>query len=349
MSIKYDAVLPSSLLDKRQPIDMNFKKRVNENMTLKVGAVLEVVELDDPKNQSGLAPEYNVMVIEDDNTSIYKNCIAVDMFGGQADYHRKKYRVPKDAKKVRESGSLKNQTGSIVLILCLEGSAEQGVILGGLMHPQKGAVLEKELGHHMEGEFNGLNWKVDKDGALTITFKSATDGEGKPQDEEAGGSTAKIDKTGSLELNTNLEGADATSFKLDKTTKDIGAVAGNNITMTAQKDIAAEAKANVNVKAGADLLAEATGSAKHMSGGTFDIEAGGALGIKAPMMKVAADSQIELKTNVLNLKGQTTIVGPSVGTPALVFSTQFLGIGNLGIPVISQAIGPFSSSVFIAN
>lgn len=342
--INYKPILPSSLLQERDNLDMDFKKKISENMYLRLGVVTEIYDIEDDGNVSKLVPEYDVMTIEDDNTANYKNCMSIDSFGGVADYFVKKLRKPKNAKKVKESGSLKKQNGSIVLLLCVDGTSDQGIILASIAHPdRKTGKLTKALGHHMEGEFNGLNYKVDKDGALSILFKSATDNDGKPADSKAGGSTWKIEKDGSILFSDgNKE-----SIRLDKTAKTVTIVAEADISATSDANVNITAKKNINAKSTAEMLLDAGGSFTAKSGGAFNITSEGPLSLKAPDMKVAVDNMLQIKATTVNVTAPTIMLGAG-GMPALVLTTQFLGIGNLGLPVLSQAIGPFSASVFIA-
>jgi len=349
MSINYKPILPAGLVRSRNnETEANFGLRVKNNMSLKNGVVLEVLETSDEKNQSKLVPEYNVMVIEDGNTAIYKNIIAVDGFGGNADYMQKKYRAPKDPKKVQQSGSFKDQDGSIVLLLCLDGNAEKAVILSSISHPSKiedDIVLSKEKGHHLEGEFNGLFWSIDKEGALRIEFKSATEVDGTPKDEEAGGTFLTIEKDGSVQINT---GEDGEVIRIDKTTKDISITAGNNVSAKAETDVNIESGANTGVTVGADLAASISGSAAITIGSSLELKAESDVKVISPTIEITADTLFKVQSQQINLMGETVLVG-GAGAPALVLSTQFLGTGNLGAPVISQAIGPFSSKVLIAT
>lgn len=344
MSIGYKPVLPSSILENRDPGDYNLQKQISQNSYLRLGVVLDIIEIEDDNNLSKLTPEYTVMTIQDDNTVIYKNCIAADGFGGVADYFVKKHRKPKDSKKVQDSGSLKKQNGSIVLLLCIDGNSEQAVIITSIAHPdRKNGKLTKDLGHHMEGEFNGINWKVDKDGQLIVTFKSPTDNDGKPKDTKAGGATIKMEKDGSIEAaDGNKE-----KIRIDKTKKTIGITAESDISNTTDANFNVTAKKNISMKSTADLLADAGGSVTAKSGGAFNITAEGALTVKAPDIQMTADNMVQVKGSTINLSAPQVNVGNG-GTPALILSTFFLGTGNLGAPVISNPIGPFSSSVFIA-
>lgn len=342
--IKYQPVLPSSLLEQRDEEAVNFEKKIGNNMYLRVGVVVEIFEMDDEKNVSKMMPEYDVMVIEKKNTTLYKNCIAMDGFGGIGDFFNVKFRKPKDSKKVRKSGSFKKQNGSLVLLLCIDGSSDQAVIVGSMAHPdRKNGQLKKDLGHHMEGEFNGVNWKVDKDGQLIITFKSPTDNDGKAKDDKAGGSTIKMEKDGSIEAaDGNKE-----KIRIDKTKKTVSVTAESDISNTTDANFNVTAKKNISMKSTADLLAEAGGSVNAKSGGAFNIKSDGAFSVMAPDVQVTADNMVQVKGSTINLSAPQVNVGNG-GTPAIVLSTLFLGTGNVGAPVISQAIGPFSSSVFIA-
>lgn len=345
MSSKYKPVFPAGLLDERQEIDMSFKQKVGNNLTLKVGAVLEIVELDDDKNQSKLVPEYNVMVVEDENTSIYKNCMAIDTFGGIADYLRFKRRTPKKPKEVQDSGSLKDQTGSIVLLLCLDGAAESAIVVGALAHPNKKNVLTKDKEHHMEGEFNGINFSIDKDGALRVEFKSATDDEGKPQDEEAGGSYQTFEKDGSIEISDGNE----EKVRIDKTNKTIDVMAEEDITVASSKaNVMVTAEKNIDMKSTKELLMEASGNAMLKTAKELKLEASNSFEAKGATVKIKGDSQATIDATQIQLKGSSIQVG-SGGSPAVTSSTVFIGTGNLGGPVVCSAVGPFSSSVFIAS
>ena len=342
--INYKPILPSSLLSERDNLDMSFSKKVSKNMYLRLGVVTEIYDIEDEANVSKLVPEYDVMTIEDDNTSNYKNCMSIDSFGGVADYFVKKLRKPKDPKKVKKSASLKKQNGTIVLLLCVDGTSDQGVILASLSHPdRKKGQLTKALGHHMEGEFNGLNYKVDKDGALTILFRSATDNDGKPADEKAGGASWKIEKDGSIQF------ADGNKelIRIDKTNKTVTIVAEGDVSTTSDANINMTAKKNISAKSTADMLLDAGGSFTAKSGGAFNITSEGPASIKAPDLKIAVDNMLQIKASTVSISAPSIMLGDG-GTPALVLTTQFLGIGNLGAPVLSQAIGPFSATVFIA-
>jgi hypothetical protein len=54
-----------------------------------------------------------------------------------------------------------------------------------------------------------------------------------------------------------------------------------------------------------------------------------------------------MQANNVQIQATKIDIG-SGGTPAIIGTTQFIGIGNAGAPVVSSAMGPFSSVVTIA-
>ena len=377
----YTPVLPSSLLTEQKKDQVDFGKKVFGNNTLKMGVVVTVIEPESDDNVSKMGTEYHVMAIEQDgrqgiNSSIYKNCLPMDSFGGIADFFQFKRRAPKDSKKVQDKASTKDQEGSIVLLLCLDGNAEKAVIIGQMQNPSRKVSLNEESGHSGEGEFNGVRYAVDKDGAFTMTFKGATDDDGKPNDASVAGSQFKIEKDGSIEINDasldaelakgNRKPKEEEEEEEEEATEEEAAegIANEKIRidrtamtmlLEARKDISVTTDAGLNLtaKAGAtitcmDLIAKAEGSALIESAGKIDFKAGGPFSIKGTAVKVESDGSVEFKGSTIKLSAPKVDLGDG-GSPALVLSTQFQGIGNLGAPVISLAIGPFSGSVFIES
>lgn len=342
--IKYQPVIPSSLFQERTDNDFNYSQRISNNLTLKIGVVVEIIELEDKSNVSKITTEYNVMTIESQNNHVYKNCMSVDGFGGVADFFNKKLRATSDALKAEKRSALDKQNGSIVLLLCIDGHSEQAVIIGSIAHPdRKNGKLSTDKGHHLEGEFNGINWQIDKDGALTIKFNSATDNDGNYKDSAAGGSTFKMEKDGSIEASDGSK----EKIRIDKTSKSVDVSAAKDISLTADANANIKAKSNVNIKSGASLLAEAEGSATIKTDGALNVQAEGIFKVKAASANLMIDGSMMVKATSMLLNAPSVIVGPA-GTPAVVLTTQFMGIGNLGMPVISVAIGPFSNSVLIS-
>ena len=78
------------------------------------------------------------------------------------------------------------------------------------------------------------------------------------------------------------------------------------------------------------------------------LESGKGFNINGASVTINSDGSATLNASQIELNGSIVQVGTG-GLPALVLSTLFLGTGNLGAPVISSAVGPFSSAVFIAS
>ena len=360
--INYKPTLPSSLLNERTENDSDFSyaSKMFNNNSLRVGVILEIIDIEDEDNQSGLAPEYKVMTTEQNKEGSignveYKNCLRLNALGGVADYFFAKLRTPEDPSKVKNSGSLKDQVGSIVLVMCLDGNSEKGIILGSLDHPE-GEKLTKEKGHHLEGEFNGLNWQINKDGALTITFNSATDAKGKASNEEAQGSNVKIEKDGSIDISDgNTE-----SVRFDKTNKTVDIKSENAVSISSNlKDISLNAGESLNIMTKKDMITLAEGKASFSVKKTFTVEAEADIIMKGKKFAVESKSMVEIKAQSLVkieassgivLKAPSVKIGPDGSQPALLaFQLITLGVGNLGGPVISNAIAGFSTSVLLSN
>ena len=340
-------VLPSSLLSPESGgetgvFDHNFK-----NFSLKSGVIIGCHELEDPKNINKLGPEYDVSVYEQDEdrgitSTIYSNCTYLESFGAIGDFLEVKKRIPTKGE-YRSDQKADKQNGAMVLLLCIDGISDKGIIIGGISHPSRKSILTEALGHHLEGEFNGVNWQINKDGALTVTFRSATDNDGKQADAKAAGSTLKMEKDGSVEVSDgNKE-----TIRVDKTKKTISITSESDISTTSDANINLTAKKSINAKATDELLADAGGSITAKSGGAFNITSEGALMIKASSIDMKSDESVKIKGTMVNISSPMINVGDG-GTPAVTMSTQVLTV-VLGIPLMGNMIGPFSSSVFIGS
>lgn len=344
---------PSGLLDPIAQSDISATNKNLNNTPIRMGVVVKVHEVNDESNISKLFPEYDIVTSEQ-NKQLgqsfveYTNCIAMDSLGGVADFFEKKLRQS-DGEEFKKSYNFDKQNGSLVLILCVDGFSDKAIIIGGVPHSNKNrkTTLTKEAGLHLEGEYNGLNWKIDKDGALTVTFKSKTNNEGVPQDKQAGGTHIQIDKTGQVDINANLKDAEETYIRMDKKNKDVGLKAGSNIGLTAKKNVGINAEGNVNVASKASVAINAEGTANFTAKSAITVDGGSALTLKGGNLTINGENGVTIEGQKTSINTPKIYLGQG-GTPAVLQTTQFIGIGNLGAPVVSQAIGPFSSSVFIA-
>tara|TARA_R100000951_G_scaffold101420_1_gene92918 strand:- start:13557 stop:14609 length:1053 start_codon:yes stop_codon:yes gene_type:complete len=348
-------VPPSGLLGRAKKTKVSAFNKKFKNTPLRMGVIINCHEKDDKKSLSKLVPEYDVLTSELNEgagTSYvkYLNCISTDTFGGVADFFEYKLRPSKED--FEKTHNFAKQDGAMVLLLCLDGNAESAIIIGGVKNTagdgkteERESNLTKKNGLHLEGEYNGLNWQVNKDGEFTLTFKSKTDIKGKPQDEKAGGTIFKVDKTGSVDIDTNNEA----SFKLDKTKKDAILNVGNNSTVTATKNVETTAGGDIKGTAKGMIDFAAEGSAKLTSKSMVDIEGKSAVNVKGGDILMKADNGVEVKATQVLIDAPTVVVGVGA-TPAVISTTVFMGFSPFfGIPVFVNAIGPFSASVAIGS
>jgi hypothetical protein len=392
MAIDYKPTVPSGLL---KPHDENQFGTFNhdfKNFSLKTGLVIKLYDLKDDDNEWGLSPEYDVAVIEQDEgrgstLTIYHHCLDADNFGNIADFHEVKRRTtskPKDFLSDKTKALLTDETdGSIVLLMCADGVSGKGIIIGGLNHPSRKLTLTKDKEIHLEGEFNGIRYFIDKDGAFKITQKTATDQkDGKPLSEEAAGSFLSIEKDGSIELGDDKldpelakgnkkpdpdakeeeaeeeeeEDSEAVKYeklRIDRTKKMVDLEAREDINIKTDKNMKVTVKENIETKVMKDMITEAEGNAMLKLKGMYDAEIKGNAKIKVPSVEIDIKDRLLLNSQQIFIDSPTVLIDSKritlgrFGRPSLIQSTQFLGIGNLGQPVMSVAIGPFSTTVFI--
>lgn len=350
MKLGNGSVLPSGLMAlDNQSLKGGFDKTY-KNFALRAGIVVRNHNIEDDSNISKLVPEYDVVVIEQDgNRAVtpitYKNCIAASSFGSIADFFETRLRTQDKVKNKNTKGrDFAGQDGALVLLLCLDGSSEKGIIIGGLPHPNRKSKL-KGKEKVLAGEFNGLSISVSDDGSANLTFKGSTDNEGNPLDKEQGNTSFDIEKDGTIQFkhkgatqriekggNFLLKNEGTTTVETKKAT-----------TVKTDDALSIEAKKDASIKMD-KLILEAQGSAS-MKAQSFDISGESKLDLKSKMVSIKGESQVKVQSAQITLEGQVFLGGPG-GQPVVLPTTQFIGVGNLGIPVLSQAIGPFAIKVF---
>jgi len=340
--------LPTGLLDQNddaRSMMVGFNHQYG-NFGIKAGIIIKSYDKDSDQNITKAVIEYDVAVFEQNgdgaqNTIVYKNCVAADMFGAIADFMEFRYRTQKDVKKKDNDRVAKQQDGAMVMIMCLNGVGDKGVIVGGLPHPSRETKLDKTAEHAMLGEFNGVSFGIDKNGALTIGFKGATAHDGKAKDAKVGGSFMKIEKDGSLEIGD----AKGESLRLDKTKQTVNLKSEKAMSLTTNDKLNTTSKDATN-QTMKDWMVKASGSA-NLSVKSLDIKSEAAVNMNGSSFAIKSDGIFKVTAPTIVLDG-LTYLGSQGGSPALTATTMFLGIGNVGAPVLSTAIGPFSSKVFIA-
>jgi phage gp45-like len=342
-------VLPYGLLGiDTESTKAAFDKKFNNN-TLKMGVIIGSYPVGHEKNNGGLTTEYDVLVMEQHkNKSIapltYRGCISMDGLGSIADYFEKALRQQKKAKDKKSSKSLTNQDGAVVFLLCLDGSSEKGIIVGAAPHPNRKSKLKQ--GQVMAGEFNGISILVNEDGSANLSFKGATNNDGSPVDKNQGTTSIDIEKDGTLQIKNK-----GVTTRLEKAGNVLLSLA-QALSINAQKDASVSANAvsvkttggDITLTSAQKIAMEASGSATFKAS-EGNLEFGSDLAIKSKSLSINSN-QISIKGNSITLDGRVA-AGGAGGMPAVTLMTKFFGIGALGIPVISNAIGPFSTKVTI--
>lgn len=345
-------VPPSSLLKALSSDKIDSLNKRFQNTPLRIGVITECYEINEEKNITKLIPEYTVVTQENDGKAgikyvTYTNVIAADKFGGIADFFEYKLRptlVKIDNEPSKVSHDFKKQNGTLVILLCLDGFSEKAIIIGGMPNvmdqkKQRKTTLTKENALHMEGEYNGINWKVNKDGEFVLTFRSPTDNNGKIIDKKYSGTFAKIDKTGSFEVKDKHN-----HVRMDNDKGGINLTTDATQKTNADKNIELTAKADFIVKSN-KWSTEIAGSATNKAA-SWGMEVSGDVNIKAGGPIKLDSSLLDVKTKTVNIQANKINLGVG-GLPALILNTKFIGVGNAGAPVVSSPVGPFSSVVFI--
>lgn len=342
-------VLPSGLMDHSESASMAGFNKTYRNTALRMGVVIATYPVTDPKNRTKLATEYDVSCIEQNEdrgaTSIqYKNCMSLSGLGSIADFFEKTYRQRKVKDYKGDATRLQNQDGSIVMLLCLDGASDKAIIVGGFSHPDRKTTLTTS-DPRLEGEYNGINVKVETDGSTTLTFRGATDNQGKPIDASQGDTVLSIEKDGSFQakhktITQRLDKSGKASLTADD---EISNTTKTNFSVTATKDINLTATGDLNAQC-KQLAINASGSAS-LQAQSLMVQAKSSIEFQGSMIKMEAESMASIKGSMIVLDG-LTFVGGQGGVPVLLMNTIMFGIGNLGLPVISQAIAGFSLKTF---
>ena len=340
--------LPSGLVDFDIASVMGAFNKTYNNFALRAGIVLKVYPVESDLNRSKLAPEYDVVVMEQDaNRAVtpitYKNCIAANAFGSIADYFETRLRTQKKTKNKESLGrDFVGQDGAIVLMLCLDGSSEKAIIIGGVNHPNRTSKLVGE-GQILAGEFNGMSIKVEDDGSANLTFKGATDNEGKPKDSSQGNTTIDIEKDGSIQIKNK-----GVSQRMEKQGNFTVENSGKT-SITTKKDVSVKSSDKISIESKADtsmkmskFLLDAQGSAS-MKAQSFMMTGQTMFDIKAQMINATAAGQAMITAPIIAMNGIVSLGGPG-GLPLAQVTTQAVGIGNLGIPGVSCFVGPCTQS-----
>lgn len=301
------AVLPSGLLSDNDSATMAGFNKSYRNFPLRIGVVTASYPVSNDKNRSKLTTEYDVLVIEQNEdrgatTIQYRNCMSSEGLGSIADFFEKALRPKKKKTTKGNSVNLKGQDGAIVLLLCLDGMSDKGIIISALTHPDRKTKLIDE-GPYLEGEYNGVNVKVNKDGSTSLSFRGATDSQGNPVSPTQGVTQLQIDSDGSFQVEH-----DKIKFRLDR---------NGDATLNTKKDVNlnVDGKVNIIVKGDANVQCD---NLSVKASGDADVNVDGNAKIKAA----------EITLNGSAGKILTTTTDPVVDT--------IFGIPTQGVPTVKS-------------
>ena len=200
-------VLPFGLLSKHAHSEIAGFNKTYRNFPLRMGVVVNAYDISDSKNISKLTTEYDVSVIEQNQnrgatTIVYRHCMAFDSFGSIPDFMEKTYRTMETKTSKSNGINLSGQNGAIVLLFCLDGMSEKGIIVGGFPHPDRQTTLTSD-GPMLNGQFNGVNLKINPDGSTGVVWNGPTDNDGQPIDVSLSPTSVTIGNDGSVQLQIN--------------------------------------------------------------------------------------------------------------------------------------------------
>jgi hypothetical protein len=211
-----------------------------DNFSLVEGQIEEIYARDDPENDETFNNPGRITVYDvssrtpDGSTTVFRKCRALQpLFGGGINnFFEVLPTNPGPKAKLDINTALK--PGTKVLVGFISGRMSSPVIVGALPHENDLAIdarPTKDKGVHLEGEFQGLNWKIENDGSLTITFKGPKNDDGQPVDESLEKTVININKTGDFKVVTSEGDEKENSVELNSTNKKITVKAGSKINM----------------------------------------------------------------------------------------------------------------------
>jgi hypothetical protein len=184
------------------------------NFKLMRGQIRQIYSYDTPGNSPmgrpiGVDTRYDVAIsLQDGSTDIIRQCTMLQPgFGGSINDFMEVVGPNPGPTATDPTIPPQDKPGQFVLIGLMEGMKQGGVILGCLPHTNPVAVANRPTaaeGSRLQGEVRGLNWLIDSDGALTITFNGLRLNDGTLAT-TAGPSAVNIDKTGKVTVSTNNE------------------------------------------------------------------------------------------------------------------------------------------------
>lgn len=322
-------VLPSGLLSCNAYSMADAYRKTFENYTLKAGIVVKSYDVSDNANITKKATEYDVMAFEQDGNKsstviTYKNCIAMTSFGNVADFFEANLRKLNHKTSKGTVPSPSGQDGAIVLLLCLNGLSDKGIIVGSLPHPDRKTQLT-DTNPHLEGEYNGVHVTVNEDGSTSLSFKGATDNQGNSI-ANPGTTEIKIEKDGSYQVDHST-----VTFRMDKSGT-ASLTAKKDVDVTAQGNINFQIQGNANINVQGNISATSGGNTSVKSGGKVDVTSSGDTTITSGgKTSVTASGITSVTAPQITLNGASGQILTTVTDP---FVDLITGFPTTGVPTV---------------
>lgn len=185
-----------TVLNSNLKIESARKYNKNENFAPVQAMLIEAYPKDHEKNKFKKGVEYKAVIVGGPREGeVIHNVQAKCEFGGKDNYHEVNYTPKKEVLKGKNKGDAtptENTDGSYVMIQFLNGSRNSGIITGALPQPNNEEYGSNDAdGTLLRGKFNGLAYKIDKDGIFTLSREGTTI----TIDSAGGGINIQSDKT----------------------------------------------------------------------------------------------------------------------------------------------------------
>lgn len=311
----------------------------DQGLRIIVGQIDKVHYVDDQSNVSKKYVEYDVSVRDaKGGQSTLRNVRQVNILGGINDQDEMVLEPNEFASKgkLESSNLFMNKNGTTVLVAFIDGSKDKPVIIAALQHPTK-AGAKRADGIRKKGEFRGIQWEINKDGELILTYVGSRTPDNKLKRKETGPTVIKIDKTGALTIKDN----ENQMIKMDRVAKNIQITTKENYVITVGKDM------SVTIKG--DSIRTISGKETDDVTGDFTKTIGGKETVTTTGDRVHSAANHTL-TGGGNIK-----IGSAGASENLVLGVQFqtlynahTHIGNLGVPT-GVPINPMTAAQLSAK
>jgi hypothetical protein len=312
------------------------------NTSLRVGEVRKIIHPGDEASISKKVIEYIVEVQHRDGnepgtTSMYAGCTISNLFGGAGDFFRYTLR-PDNGKKTGEGGI---GVGAKVLLLCVNGSTNRAVIIGGVPDTHVDDSPQGSQGHNLAFEFNGIGVTIDSDGQLQVKFRGKTHVDGSLAADDNGPTTVSIYHDGTFEVKTR-NGLQYIQVNQSKHSIDIQADESWRLNVSGTANF--EAADDMRFISGSNITADIEGDYKFFSNlGAFFINVRGKTRISSAGVEIGLATDAMLKGTSFRL-AQTTQHATMAAALTAAGTALTVAAGLMVVPVV----GAMAASVPLA-